>query len=325
MENIKKVKLWASKDKDGKVLKEATKLKIYDQKAEEILERSKFIGRGSGGPNIGNKLKIVTAYLMQKLGIDHNEHCENVPDDYNRVEINFDNYEHLLGAKKLKEKSSLSREMKAKLVTGKSLNNSGKSTNNETRKRVRPAAEEDSFQKRPRVENDALEELTEVDENDSVPFVVSDTPESIVRNRRPNTPGNILSMIRSRAVESPGTPITREGVDDDDDDDDDDDALDPLISQDIDEVKEGNVRKAHAGGITTVNLFDVNICKTYGFYRASISDGGDFSNKVLFNAKLDEKVKDELVGEGRVSIVKLDVIDILQNCINWCPSFYKTW
>ena len=43
-------------------------------------------------------------------------------------------------------------------------------------------------------------------------------------------------MIRSRVVESPGTPITREGVDDDDDDDeddDDDDALDPLISQDI--------------------------------------------------------------------------------------------
>ena len=64
-----------------------------------------------------------------------------------------------------------------------------------------------------------------------------------------------------------------------------------------------------------MNLFDVNICKTNGFYRASISDGGDFSNKVLFNAKLDEKVKDELVGEGRVSIVKLDVIDILQNCI----------
>ena len=100
----------------------------------------------------------------------------------------------------MKEKSSLSRVMKAKLVTGKSFNNSGKSTNNETRKCVRPAAEEDSFQKRPCVENDALEELTEVDENDSVPFVVSDTPESIVRNRRPNTPGNILSMIRSRVV-----------------------------------------------------------------------------------------------------------------------------
>ena len=91
------------------MLKEPTKLKIYDEKAEEILERNKFIGRGSGGPNIGNKLKIVTAYLMKRIGIDHNEHCDDVPHDYNRVDIDLNNYSQLLGVKKQKEKNNLSR------------------------------------------------------------------------------------------------------------------------------------------------------------------------------------------------------------------------
>ena len=40
LEGVEKVKLWATKDKDGNVLKESTKLKIYDEKAEEILERN---------------------------------------------------------------------------------------------------------------------------------------------------------------------------------------------------------------------------------------------------------------------------------------------
>lgn len=77
-------------------MKEPTKLKIYDEKAEEILDRNKFIARGSGGPNIGNELKIVTAYLMRKIGIDHNEHCDNFPSDYNLIDIDFDRYGQLL-------------------------------------------------------------------------------------------------------------------------------------------------------------------------------------------------------------------------------------
>ena len=316
LENVEKVKLWATKDKDGNVLKEPTKLKIYDEKAEEILERNKFIGRGSGGPNIGNKLKIVTAYLMKRIGIDHNEHCDDVPHDYNRVDIDFDNYSQLLGVKKQKEKSSLSRVMKAKLIAEKSLNNfSSKSLNNSSKKRVRYAEEsDDNLEKRPRVDqDDAIAELSENEVDEPAPVVATTTPRSISKNTS-NTPANILDLIRSRALESPGTPAA---------DDTDDDTEDPLLSQDINEVKEGNVRKAHAGGITTVNIFDVDICKTNGFYRASIADGEDFSNKVLFNSKLNEKVKEELVGEGRVSIVRLDIIDILQNCIVGVQAFTK--
>ena len=75
-EGIERFKLWATKDKAGNVTKEPTPLKIYDQKAEEILERTKFIGAGSGGLNIGNRLKVVTSYLLNEIGIDHNEHCE---------------------------------------------------------------------------------------------------------------------------------------------------------------------------------------------------------------------------------------------------------
>ena len=44
---------------------------------------------------------------------------------------------------------------------------------------------------------------------------------------------------------------------------------------------------------------------------------------MLFNSKLNEKVKEELVGEGRVSIVRLDIIDILQNCIVGVQAFTK--
>ena len=46
-----KYKLWAKKDSDGNVDTKATK---------------------SGGPNIGNKLKVVSAHLLEKLNIDHN-------------------------------------------------------------------------------------------------------------------------------------------------------------------------------------------------------------------------------------------------------------
>ena len=58
-------------------------------------------------------------------------------------------------------------------------------------------------------------------------------------------------------------------------------------------------------------------------FRASISDGEDFSNKVLFNAKLNDKIKEELVGDARVSIVRLDMIDILQDCIVGVQGFTK--
>ena len=74
LEGFKEYRLWAKRESDGTVKEEnrATKLACYDEKAEEILARNSFIGRGSGGPNIGNKLKLVEAYLLSKFSIDHN-------------------------------------------------------------------------------------------------------------------------------------------------------------------------------------------------------------------------------------------------------------
>ena len=91
-----KYKLWAKKDNDGIVISEATKLDIYDDKAEEILARNDFIGRGSGGRNIGNKIKVLDAYLLKKLNIDHNNFCEEKPTGYRNVDVYFDDYENVM-------------------------------------------------------------------------------------------------------------------------------------------------------------------------------------------------------------------------------------
>ena len=92
-ENISKYKLWAKKNKDGEVIEEATGMKAYDDTANKILPRNQFVGRGSGGANIGNKLKAVTAYLLQKLDKDHNKFFDEKPVDYVPVNINFDDPE----------------------------------------------------------------------------------------------------------------------------------------------------------------------------------------------------------------------------------------
>jgi hypothetical protein len=250
-EGIERFKLWATKDKACNVTKEPTPLKIYDQKAEEILERTKFIGAGSGGLNIGNRLKVVTSYLLNEIGIDHNEHCENVPQNYKRVEINYDDFEKLLTEKKAKETNPVSRLLKAKLLAGKSVGQS--------QKRVRYAEEvevHDDAQKRPRIEDEVANESSE-DDHDEVPIPLRATPGSLARSHGAATPGNILNLIRSRVVESPGTPVINPRYDASETESDEDE--DHLISQHIDEVTEGNVKKAHAGGITTVHLFDVEI------------------------------------------------------------------
>ena len=57
--------------------------------------------------------------------------------------------------------------------------------------------------------------------------------------------------------------------------------------------------------------------------RGSISDGRDMSNKVVFDEKLYDQVSDELLGEGKVSIVRLDIVDILQGCLVGVKAFTK--
>ena len=113
LEGQNKFKLWSKKDSAGNVIAKATDLKTYDRKAEEILPRDEYIGRGSGGANIGNRLKIVSAYLLDKHGIDHNDHAVDIPSNYQKVVINLSNYEELANAKNLKSKAIKSRVAKA--------------------------------------------------------------------------------------------------------------------------------------------------------------------------------------------------------------------
>ena len=86
-----------------------------------------------------------------------------------------------------------------------------------------------------------------------------------------------------------------------------------LIYRDIDTVKPGNVEKAHAGGITTVIVFDVSKVKGSGLYRGSISDGRKFSNKVLFKPDLCGSVIDDLL--DRIKIVRLDSVEIIKGAV----------
>ena len=104
LEGVEKFKLWSKKNKDGTidVKKRATGLKIYDEKAEEILPRDSYIGRGSGGPNIGRRMKIVSAYLLSQFDIDHNKHAKSIPEHYCDVVVDFNNFDQLLFNKSLK-------------------------------------------------------------------------------------------------------------------------------------------------------------------------------------------------------------------------------
>ena len=90
---------------------------------------------------------------------------------------------------------------------------------------------------------------------------------------------------------------------------------DALIYAEIDIVKPGNVFKAHKGLITTVDVFDVEICAVNKLYRASISDGENRSNKVVFHAALNRRIETELIGEGKVTKIKLESVDILKDVI----------
>ena len=85
------------------------------------------------------------------------------------------------------------------------------------------------------------------------------------------------------------------------------------IYEDIDRVNVGNVVKAHNGGITTVNVFDVKYCTEKGTFRCSISDGFKFSTNVFFDPKISEDVEKDLV--DKVSIVKLEIVEIIQKCV----------
>ena len=103
----------------------------------------------------------------------------------------------------------------------------------------------------------------------------------------------------------------------------DESIIDPLVYKDIDKVKPGNVFKAHQGLITTVDVFDLEVCPINKLYRASISDGENRSNKVIFNSKLNDRIEEELIGVGRVSTIKLEIVEVLQDVLVGIMAYTK--
>ena len=301
-ENISKFKLWVKKNKKGEIIETATPLKIYDEKAENIMARAEFWGRGSGGPNIANKLKMVSAYLLSRLGHDHNVFCEEIPPLYKPLDVDFDrpeeNDDMFKGPIRVKPTSRL---MKAKLAFSKQSNKPCSSSQSVTYPTTPPS-------KRKRIDTVSSPESDIEDDEVNIsqaPMSRMITP--AIRNDHPY------------AAESPGTPaysdsenISDDGVE-----------SDPHINKNIDQVCEGNVKKAHAGGITTVNIADVKVCPFNGYYRASISDGADLSDKVIFDTKLNDRIEKELLGEAKVSIVRLDQVNIFQKCIVGVVDYVK--
>ena len=80
------------------------------------------MGRGTGGPNVAIKMKMVTGYLLSKLDKDHNLYREFVPHLYKHEEVDFekeDMVSHDLLVKATNYKKPASRLMKAKLAAAK--------------------------------------------------------------------------------------------------------------------------------------------------------------------------------------------------------------
>ena len=77
------------------------------------MPRSEFIGRGSGGPAIGNKMKVVIAYLMHKKNLNYNDYCVEIPKTYKPLNIDFNNFDEVLLQKKDKTVGKKSRLLKA--------------------------------------------------------------------------------------------------------------------------------------------------------------------------------------------------------------------
>ena len=296
LEGKSKYKLWAKRDTDGNVVTEATPLNVYDDKAEEILPRQSYIGRGSGGQNIGNKLKICASYLLSRHSIDHNTFAEVVPSSYKNVNINFENYDDLLSGSIKTSKVSKSRVAKAKNVTVK-----------QKKRQVEVSDDEDDqpVKKSRRAENEIPS-----------PYPRPSRPQTPARPRvysESSTSSGLVNFFRRehQASNSPGTP-TNESTETETDEEDEGD---PRVYADIDVVKPGNVVKAHQGLITTVEVFNVEVCPNNGVYRGSISDGENLSNKVLFNSKLHRRIEAELIGEAKVTTIKLEIVEILESVL----------
>ena len=61
----------------------------YDETAESILPRDSYQGRGTGGEGIAGKLRMVTCYLLAKIGKDHNSWFSSVKPGFQPTVLDF--------------------------------------------------------------------------------------------------------------------------------------------------------------------------------------------------------------------------------------------
>ena len=85
-------------------------LQLYDETADQILSRWKigflsfqfflfrkrYLGRGRSGPRIRRRLVLVVAYLLTRLGLDHNLFCVSQPASYRPVLLDWSEPRELL-------------------------------------------------------------------------------------------------------------------------------------------------------------------------------------------------------------------------------------
>ena len=88
----KPIRKWAKKSASGELLLPATELSWYDAGAEAILPRNSFRGAGKDA-GCGQKLRLVCAYLIDKLELDYNMWADHIPDRYIAKKIDWLNWE----------------------------------------------------------------------------------------------------------------------------------------------------------------------------------------------------------------------------------------
>ena len=263
-EGVVKFKLWSKKDDDGKVIEKATNLAFYDDKAEKILLRDSFFGRGTGGFNIGNKLKVVDAYLLHKMDIDHNKYFEEKPAKYQDVVIDFENPE-------VESEPNDRQKVAKKGKFQKMRENLSKASKRTISSDDSEDDEPNESTKRPRVDVFTTPVRSSCSRQPPTPSTPARTPSTSANTGRVlKTP---LLTLFEREENTPGTPVYMENEDSEDNSENFDE---------IDNVNVGNVEKAHNGLSTTVYVFDVRYCNEKGAYRGSISDGVKFSTNVFF-------------------------------------------
>ena len=69
---------------------------MYNETAEMILPRDSYKGRGTGGKEVTNKLRLCAAFLLHQLGKDHNSWSLTVRPGFEPTEINWSSFRFVI-------------------------------------------------------------------------------------------------------------------------------------------------------------------------------------------------------------------------------------